>query len=76
MNVPQIQRQLAFETKRFNKAVNVYANNIKMLQGSMMTHMNKAKKAAQGMTATRKIKGPCKAKGYGIGGRGKCSKKR
>lgn len=28
--------------------------------------------AAKGVTATRKIKKPCKSKGYGMGRRGKC----
>lgn len=78
MNAPQLQRQLALETKRFNKAVeeatNVYANNIKKLQGRMSNYMNTdtVKKAAKGVTATRKIKKPCKSRGYGMGRRGKC----
>jgi len=71
MNTPKtLKRQLAIETRNLKKAVNaanVYANNINNLQGRMSNYMTAAKKAA-----TRKIKKPCKSKGYGMGRRGKC----
>lgn len=78
MNTSKLQRQLAFETRQFNESVrnaNVHANNIDKLRGSMMNYMKAAKKKAdKNITATQKIKKPCKSRGYGMGRRGKCGK--